>query len=137
MIDLGPYYAGMRYAIATGGAVAATLGIISSVDAASLTAALNDIGDGVKLIMKGGGTIMVIVAPVWGIVRSKLSSKTADVKAADPAALAVAMTKVAPSEQVAAVSAMPEVKAMSISDPALASAAKIADPSTAVTMVKS
>lgn len=109
MIDLGPYYAGMRYAIATGGAVAATLGIISSVDAASLTSALNDIGDGVKLIMKGGGTIALIVAPIWGVVRSKLSSKVADVQTAAPAQLATAVAQIRPAEMVAAVNALPAV----------------------------
>lgn len=118
MFDLGPYYAGMRYAIATGGAVAATLGIISSVDAAALTTALNEIGDGVKLILKGAGTIAVVVAPIWGIIRSKLSSKAADVQTATPAVLAHAVAQIRPAEMIAAVDAMPNVQGVVTKDTA-------------------
>lgn len=111
MIDLGPYYTSLRYAITACGGIAVGLGFASgAVDAQSLLSGLNDIAEGTKLIMKGVGTIAIVGAPIIGILKSTLKSKVADVKVAAPADLAVAMTKVAPAEMVTAVKDMPEVK---------------------------
>ena len=74
--DLGPYYAGLRYALTAGGAVAVTLGFAAgSIDAQSILSGLNDISDGVKLIMQGGGTIIAVVAPIYGILQARMSAK--------------------------------------------------------------
>lgn len=117
MIDLGPYYTSLRYAITAGGGIAVGLGFASgAVDAQSLLSGLNDIADGTKLIMKGAGTIAVVAAPIYGIIKSTLASKVAAVKTAAPAELAVAMTKVAPAEMVVAVKNMPEVAGVVTTD---------------------
>lgn len=110
MIDLGPYMSSLRMAGGVIGGIAVTLGVMSSTDVASTTQALNDIGEGVKLIMKGGGVLLPIGLGVWGAMKARLSSKVSDVKIAAPADLAVAMTKIAPAEMVIAVKDMPEVK---------------------------
>lgn len=110
MIDLAPYYSGLRSAGVVVGTVGVTLGVISASDAQGFAQGLNDISEGVKLIMKGGGTIMMIGLPLYGALKMRLASKVSDVKAAAPAELAVAMTKVAPAEMITAVKDMPEVK---------------------------
>jgi hypothetical protein len=136
MIDLGPYYSGLRSAGMAIGVVGVTLGVISTSDAQGFAQGLNDIGDGIKLIMKGGGTILAIGLPLYGALKLRLSSKVADVQAAKPEVLATAVAQVLPSQIVAAASALPDVKQITVSNPVLANAAREADPSTNVTVVQ-
>lgn len=109
MIDLGPYMSSLRTTGVFVGGIAVTVGVMSSTDATAATQALNDIGEGVKLIMKGGGVLVPIALGAWGVMKARLSSKVADVKTAAPADLAVAMTKVSPTEMIVAVKDMPIV----------------------------
>jgi hypothetical protein len=107
------YYVGLRYAITVIGSVAATLGFASgSIDAQSVLSGLNDIAEGVKLIMRGGGIILAVLMPIWGLVRSTLKSKAGDVQVAAPAVLANAVAQIKPNEMIAAVNELPVVKAV-------------------------
>lgn len=133
--DLSQYNSLLRTLGVFGSGIAVSVGVISSVDVANATAALQDIGDGVKLIMKGGGVLIPIGLGAWGFVKAGLKSKVADVKVAAPADLAHAVAQVQPAQLVAAVSAMPEVKQITTSSPTLANAARQGDPATVVNMV--
>lgn len=133
MIDLGPYYASLRYAITAGGGIAVGLGFASgAVDAQSLLSGLNDIAEGTKLIMKGAGTIAVVAAPIYGIIKSRLVSKVADVQTAAPAALATAVAQIKPAEMVAAVNALPAVAGVVTAPNAAGSALATSVPSPTV-----
>ena len=89
---------------------ATTFGILSVTQAADIQTDVSHIVNGVKEIAIGAGPLITLGMGWWASHRSS------------------------PAAQVATVSAMPEVKAITVSDPALATAARVADVGTAVTL---
>lgn len=85
-----------------------TFGLTKAVNPDVLITSFDHIFNGVKEIAVGVGPLAAAAMAWW------------------------ATRKSSPASQVATVSAMPEVKAITVSDPALATAAKAADPSTNV-----
>lgn len=115
-LDLSPYFSSMRSVGIMAGTLLVGIGMLPSFDTAAFTQAVTDLADGTKLIMKGGGALLVIGLPIWGIIKSRLSSKVADVKAAEPAQFAAAVAQIQPVEMVAAVKDLPAVKGVITSD---------------------
>jgi hypothetical protein len=97
--DIGPYFAGARYAVTTATAFGAGIGLhsIYGVSTDQVTAGFDHIFNGLNEIAVGAGILAPIVAGAWGVASSRFSSKVADVRAAAPADLASAVAKAAPT----------------------------------------
>ena len=111
--------AALRYGGAyAGGAITivAGIGLISPADVTQASQAIADIVTGLQQATGGFYKLGVVLGPVAGTVFAIVGWKRGT-----------------PAAQVAAVSALPEVKAITVSDPALTAAAKAADPQTIVT----
>lgn len=100
-----------RHVVTFAAGAATSFGLLSVSQSADIATDVNHIFNGVKEIAVGAGPLLGIVMAWWATHKST------------------------PAAQVAAVSANPEVKAITVSNPDLAVAARTADPQTQVSVV--
>lgn len=99
-----------RNVVSYGAGALTMFGLTKTINPDVLVSSFDHIFNGIKEISIGAGPLILLGTGAWAKIRSSKAS------------------------QVATVSAMPEVKAITVSSPELATAARVADVGTAVTL---